>query len=120
MPATEPTDKTMAPQQIIRLNTTIHSPVRLAILSILISAEHADFNYLKTTTGTTDGNLSTHLNKLQQAGLIRIKKSFRNKKPLTTCSITEKGKKEFSDYLQNLEQIIHHDEKESGPHEEKL
>ena len=85
------------------LDPVIHSQVRLAVLSILITVEEADFNYLKKETETTDGNLSTHLAKLEEAGYIRMKKSFRGKKPLTTCSITEKGKTAFSLYLKALE-----------------
>lgn len=101
----------MTDKKIPLLDSTVHSPVRLAILSILISVEQADFNYLKKNTRTTDGNLSTHLSKLEDKGLIRVKKSFKKKKSLTTCSITEKGKKVFSDYLKNLEEVIHFEEK---------
>ena len=97
----------MSNKIISRLDPTIHSPNRLAILSILIAVEFADFNYLKKVTETTDGNLSTHLSKLEQKGLIRIKKSFKKKRPLTTCSITQKGKNAFSEYLKNLEQVLH-------------
>jgi DNA-binding MarR family transcriptional regulator len=102
----------MTSKKISRLDSTVHSPVRLAILSILISVERADFNYLKKTTRTTDGNLSTHLSKLEEKGLIRMKKSFKRKKSLTTCSITEKGKKAFSDYLKALEEVIHFEKKD--------
>jgi len=103
----------MTSKKITRLDTIIHSPVRLTVLSILISVEQADFNYLKKTTRTTDGNLSTHLSKLEEKGLIRIKKTFKKKKPLTTCSMTEKGKKAFSDYLRVLEEVIHFEEKKN-------
>jgi len=97
----------MPPEKFGRLDPIIHSRIRLAVLSILISVEKADFNYLKKTIGTTDGNLSTHLSKLEQKGLISLKKSFKGKRPLTTCSITEKGKDAFSKYLKDLEDIIH-------------
>lgn len=89
-----------------KLDPVIHSRIRLAILSILISVEDAEFNYLKENTGATDGNLSTHLTKLETAGMVKIKKSFRGKRPLTTCSITKKGKEAFSKYVQTLEQFI--------------
>ncbi len=69
------------------------------------------FNYLKKTIGTTDGNLSTHLSKLEQAGYISVKKSFKGKKPLTTCSLTEKGREAFSKYLKTLEDYIHFEKK---------
>lgn len=111
MPDTKRVNKKMSNKIITQLDPTIHSPIRLAILSILISVEFADFSYLKKATDTTDGNLSTHLSKLEQKGLIRIKKSFKKKKPLTTCSITEKGKKAFSDYLKSLEEVIHFKDK---------
>ena len=92
------------------LDPIIHSPVRLAILSILISVESADFKYLKKTIGVTDGNLSTHLSKLEGAGLILVEKSFRGKKPHTTFSITPEGKERFAKYVKNLEKIIHPEE----------
>jgi DNA-binding MarR family transcriptional regulator len=84
------------------LDPAIHAQVRLAVLSILITARHADFNYLKRETGTTDGNLSTHLAKLEEAGYIQVRKSFQGKRPLTTCALTEKGKSAFARYLKAL------------------
>jgi len=85
------------------LDPIIHSQIRLAVLSILISVKRADFNYLKTETATTDGNLSTHLAKLEEAGYISVSKSFRGKKPLTTCALTEKGRSALAKYLKALE-----------------
>ena len=96
----------MTVERFESLDPVIHSQVRLAVLSLLLSARRADFNYLKNTIGTTDGNLSTHLAKLEEAGYIRIKKSFQGKKPLTTCSLTEKGKTAFSDYVKALESYL--------------
>lgn len=96
----------MPPEKFAELDSLIHSRLRLAVLSILISVEEAEFNYLKKTTDTTDGNLSANLSKLEEAGYIKIKKTFRGKKPLTTCSISEKGRKAFSDYLKALETYI--------------
>jgi len=96
----------MPPEKFAPLDPIIHSQIRLAVLSILLSAEKAEFNYLKKTTGTTDGNLSTHLSKLEQAGYISVKKSFKGKKSLTTCSLTEKGRDAFSRYLKALEDYI--------------
>ena len=97
----------MHPEKLVKLDPTIHSRIRLAVLSILASVKEADFTYLKETIGTTDGNLSTHLSKLEQAKLIKVKKSFKGKKPVTTCSISQKGKDAFSKYLKALEDIIH-------------
>ena len=93
----------MTPEKFSPLDPVIHSQVRLAVLSILVSVKEADFNHLKNTIGTTDGNLSIHLSKLEEANYISIKKSFQGKKPLTTCSITEKGKEAFVKYLKALE-----------------
>ncbi len=89
------------------LDPIIHSPVRLSILSILISVESADFKYLKEAIQVTDGNLSTHLSKLEEAGLISVTKEFRGKKPHTTFSITPEGRTRFAKYVSNLEKIIH-------------
>jgi DNA-binding HxlR family transcriptional regulator len=97
----------MSHEQILKLDPIIHVPARLAILSILITVETANFTFLKESTGTTDGNLSTHLTKLETNGFISIKKSFKGKKPQTTCAITNKGRKAFTKYLYQLEQIIH-------------
>ena len=96
----------MTPDKFEPLDPVIHSQVRLAVLSILITARHADFIHLKKETGTTDGNLSTHLAKLEEAGYIRVKKAFQGKKPLTTCSLTEKGELAFAQYLEALESYI--------------
>lgn len=97
----------MPPDKFAPLDPVIHSQIRLAVLSILLSAEKAEFNYLKKTIGTSDGNLSTHLSKLEEAGYVAVKKSFKGKKPLTTCSLTKKGRDAFSRYLKVLEEYIH-------------
>lgn len=96
----------MTPDKFAPLDPVIHSQVRLAALSILASARHADFNYLKKATETTDGNLSTHLAKLEEVGYITVKKSFQGKKPLTTCAITERGRSALGRYVRALESYI--------------
>lgn len=96
----------MTPDKFEPLDPVIHSQVRLAVLSILISVQQADFNYLKQETGTTDGNLSTHLAKLEEAGYIKVKKSFQGKRPLTTCWLTEKGRSAFARYVRALENYL--------------
>jgi DNA-binding transcriptional ArsR family regulator len=93
----------MPPEKLAQLDPVIHSRTRLAVLSILVSVKEASFNYLKETIGTTDGNLSVSLSKLEEAGYISIKKAFKGKKPLTTCRISEKGAKAFSEYIKALE-----------------
>jgi DNA-binding transcriptional ArsR family regulator len=96
----------MNPEKFKPLDPVIHSQVRLAVLSILASAAEADFNFLKSATGATDGNLSTHLAKLEEAGYIRIKKSFQGKKPLTKCLLTERGRAALSRYVEALEDYL--------------
>ena len=88
------------------LDPLLHSQLRLAVISILISVDFAEFTYLKEKTKATSGNLSVQLDKLEKAGYIRIRKSFRGKRLLTTCSITPKGKKAFRDYVQVLKKYI--------------
>ena len=93
-------------EKILSLDPIIHAPTRLAILSVLITVESAVFVFLKEATGTTDGNLSKHLTRLETSGYISIRKSFAGKKPQTTCAITDKGTKAYYNYLEQLEQII--------------
>jgi DNA-binding MarR family transcriptional regulator len=88
------------------LDPLLHSQLRLAVMSILISVEHAEFTYLKEKTKSTAGNLSVQLDKLSEAGYITVLKSFKGKKPLTTCQVTKKGLKAFEDYVNTLKQYI--------------
>ena len=97
----------MNPEKFAQLDAVIHSRIRLAIISILISVKDADFNYLKNTIGTTDGNLSTHLSKLEEKGYIKVAKGFKGKKPHTSCSLTDIGKKAFTRYLEALDNLVH-------------
>jgi len=96
----------MTPSTFAPLDPVIHAPVRLAVLSLLLSVREADFVYLKSAAGTTDGNLSVHLTKLEEAGYVAIRKSFRGKKPSTTCALTERGRKAFLEYLKSLESYL--------------
>lgn len=75
-------------------------------MSSLLSVEYAEFSFLKSVTGTSDSNLSVHLNKLEEAGYIEIKKAFRGKKPVTQCSITKEGIKAFNEYVDSLRGYI--------------
>jgi len=88
------------------LDPLLHSQLRLAVMSLLISMESAEFTFLKEKTNSTAGNLSVQLDKLSEAGYIKIEKSFNGKRPLTTCSITKKGIKAFEDYVNVLKQYI--------------
>ena len=101
----------MSPDKFAPLDPVIHSPVRLAVLSVLASVRQAEFLYLKEVTGTTDGNLSTHLAKLEEAGYVAIKKKFVGKKPSTLCALTEKGRGAFLGYLKALESYYPDQEK---------
>jgi DNA-binding MarR family transcriptional regulator len=88
------------------LDPLLHSQLRLAVMSLLMSVESAEFTFLKEKTNATAGNLSVQLDKLSEAGYIAIEKSFKGKKPLTTCMITKKGLEAFEDYVNNLKQYI--------------
>lgn len=88
------------------LDPLLHSQLRLAVMSLLISVESAEFTFLKEKTNSTAGNLSVQLDKLSEAGYISVEKSFKGKKPLTTCKVTKKGIKAFEDYVNTLKQYI--------------
>ncbi|MBI5011117.1 MAG: transcriptional regulator [Bacteroidia bacterium] len=88
------------------LDPVLHSPLRLAIVSLLIEVESAEFNWLLEETGATNGNLSVQLSKLKEKGYIEVNKSFRNNYPLTICSITQKGSEAFNNYVIALTSYI--------------
>ncbi len=88
------------------LDPLLHSQLRLGVMSLLISVESAEFTWLKEKTNSTAGNLSVQLDKLSEAGYISVEKSFKGKKPLTTCRITKKGLKAFEEYVNTLKDYI--------------
>lgn len=88
------------------LDPLLHSQLRLAIMSLLISLESAEFTFIKEKTGATAGNLSVQIDKLSTAGYIEVVKSFKGKKPLTTCKITKAGITAFDNYVQALKNYI--------------
>jgi DNA-binding PadR family transcriptional regulator len=88
------------------LDPILHSQTRLAIVSILIGLEAAEFIYLKEKTQSSAGNLSLQLNKLQQAEYISIEKGFKGKYPVTTCKISPKGRQAFEHYVEALKEYI--------------
>lgn len=90
------------------LDPLLHSQLRLAVMSILLSVESADFVFLKQQTDSTAGNLSVQLDKLSAADYIVVKKSFVGKKTRTTCHITNTGRKAFERYVENLKTYIQH------------
>ena len=85
------------------LNPLLHSELRLAVMSILLSA---DFVYLKELTGATAGNLSVQIDKLQKAGYISVEKGFKGKMPRTTCAITPEGVTAFEEYVEAIKSYI--------------
>src|SRR5262245_1871118 len=87
---------------IAQIDDVIHGRVRLGVMAFLSAAEAAEFNTLKEKVGATDGTLSGHLRRLEEAGYIAIDKSFRNRRPLTTARITADGRKAFKRYLEAL------------------
>lgn len=88
------------------LDPLLHSQLRLAVMSLLIGIDSAEFTFLREKTSSTAGNLSVQLDKLSEAGYITITKSFKGKKPLTTCRITKKGLKAFEEYVNALKEYI--------------
>jgi len=88
------------------LDPLLHSQLRLAVMSLLISAEEADFVFLKDKTGATSGNLSVQIDKLNEAGYISVTKTFKGKMPCTICKITKKGVTAFEDYVKALQDYI--------------
>ena len=88
------------------LNPLLHSELRLAVVSILIGVESADFVFIRQQTGATAGNLSVQLDKLAKAGYIEVEKTFRGKVPCTVCRITDAGRDAFADYVEALQSYI--------------
>lgn len=87
------------------IDRLIHEPARLAILTVLSACRAADFLFLQNATGLSKGNLSVQLSKLEQAGLIRLKKEIVGKKTRTTASLTAKGNKEIAAYWEAMDKL---------------
>lgn len=88
------------------LDPILHSQLRLAIVSLLISVREAEFTFLKEKTNSTAGNLSVQINKLKDAGYIDVTKQFSNNYPQTTCKITKKGIEAFEEYVNALQSYM--------------
>ena len=88
------------------LNPLLHSELRLAVMSILLGVEEADFVFIREQTGASAGNLSVQIDKLQKAGYITVEKTFRGKKPCTVCRITAAGRDAFAEYVEALQSYI--------------
>jgi DNA-binding MarR family transcriptional regulator len=93
-------------QALAQLDRLVHEPVRLMIMMILQGTGEADFLYLQREGEFTQGNLSSHLLKLEEAGYVLIKKKFKGKRPLTVCRLTPKGEAALSSYSQRLIQAL--------------
>lgn len=89
-----------------KLDPLLHSELRLAVMSILVGVDEADFTYLKKQTGATSGNLSVQIDKLMAAGYITVEKGFKGKMPRTTCKITQAGQEAFNKYVESLKEYI--------------
>ncbi len=96
----------MSAFQISDIDEVIHGRMRLGIMAYLSSVHEADFNDLKARLQASDGNLSIHLRKLEEAGYIALDKSFRERKPLTRARMTEQGRDAYIAYLDTLRAVI--------------
>ena len=95
-----------AVRSVIELDRLIHEPARLLLVTILATVASADFLFLQRETGLTKGNLSAHLSKLEEAGYVKIEKTFKGKLPLTVCRLTAAGKKALTQYRQQLQEFM--------------
>ena len=93
-------------QQQVDINKIIHEPARLKILAQLYVVESADFIFIMRQTGLTQGNVSGHLNKLEDAKYVKIEKGYIGKRPQTMISLTKKGRKVFKKYVQDMRQLF--------------
>jgi DNA-binding MarR family transcriptional regulator len=94
------------PEPYLQLDRVIHEKGRLAIVSMLAASPELSFTELRDALGMTDGNLTTHIRALQETGYVSVAKSYQNRRPLTTCSLTATGRKAFREYVNLLEQIV--------------
>jgi DNA-binding transcriptional ArsR family regulator len=88
------------------LDPILHSQLRLAVISLLVGTEVAEFTYIREQTGATAGNLSIQISKLKEAGYIEVIKKFRNNYPQTLCNITPLGKQKFTEYIKALKDYL--------------
>ncbi len=105
MTINEKKDKDDLPS-LTSIDKIIHEPARLMIMSYLYVVESADFIFLRSQTGLTWGNLSSHISKLEDAGYVAVEKEFVGKKPHTMLSLTDKGRTAFWEYRQNIKKVL--------------
>jgi len=94
------------PEPFLKLDRIIHEKGRLAIMSLLAATPSLSFTELRDTLAMTDGNLTTHIRTLQEAGYVSVAKTYRQKRPLTTCLLTDAGREAFAGYINLLEKIV--------------
>jgi len=94
------------PEPFLQLDRVIHEKGRLAIMSMLAATLELSFTELRDTLAMTDGNLTTHIRTLQEAGYVSVAKTYQNNRPLTTCTLTAAGRKAFTEYINLLERIV--------------
>jgi DNA-binding MarR family transcriptional regulator len=92
----------LIPQEFATVNRVIHEPARFMIMMLLYAVPEADFLYIQKECGFTQGNLSSHLRKLDEAGYVFINKMFKGKYPLTICSLTGEGRKALEEYVRTM------------------
>ncbi|MGD8814111.1 MAG: transcriptional regulator [Anaerolineales bacterium] len=93
-------------RNLAEVDRLVHEPARLMILMVLYTVESADFTFLVNATELTDGNLSSHLSKLETAGYVQIEKGYAGKKPRTILQLTEEGRRAMEDYSSTMQQAM--------------
>lgn len=96
----------MNPEPFLQIDRVIHEKGRLGILAALASSSELSFTEIRTLLKMTDGNLTTHIRTLQEAGFVRVTKLYRDQRPLTLCSLTESGRSAFARQVDLLAQIV--------------
>lgn len=93
-------------EKLVDIDPLVHAPARLMVMTYLYVVDSLDFVYLRRITGLSWGNLSTHLTKLEEAGYVKLEKSFVDKKPHTMISVTDEGRKAFRDYKDSIQEVL--------------
>lgn len=96
----------MNPEPFLQIDRVIHEKGRMGIMSLLAASPELSFTEMRETLEMTDGNLTSHIRTLQEAGYVSIAKTYQNNRPLTTCSLTAPGRKAFATYIDLLDQIV--------------
>ena len=93
-------------RKFAKVDRLVHEPARLIILMVLYTVDSADFTFLVNATELTDGNLSSHLSKLEDAGYVKIDKGYAGKKPRTTVQLTQEGRRAVEDYSSTMQRAM--------------